>query len=72
MKQRMFILIASLCLTGLAAMAQVSIGGLSPLHVDGRQMKDQHGNTVVLHGVMDTPSMWFNGYIDSNGIQHPY
>ena len=51
----------SLWLTGLAAMAQVSIGGLSPLHVEGRQMKDQHGNTVVLHGVMDTPNAWFNG-----------
>ena len=61
MKIRAFILTASLWLTGLAAMAQVSIGGLSPLHVDGRQMKDQHGNTVVLHGVMDTPNAWFNG-----------
>ena len=72
MKLKAFILTASLWLTGLAAMAQVSIGGLSPLHVDGRQMKDQHGNTVVLHGVMDTPSMWFNGYFDENGNQHPY
>ncbi|MCQ2192485.1 MAG: carbohydrate-binding protein [Paludibacteraceae bacterium] len=31
-----------------------------PLHVDGKYMKDPNGNKVVLHGVMDTPSMWFN------------
>ena len=33
---------------------------LPPLHVDGNNLKDQHGNTVVLHGVMDTPSPYFN------------
>lgn len=48
--------------------------GCTPdLHVEGNQMKDPQGNTVVLHGVMDTPSMWFNsnrwsgGYND-NGV----
>lgn len=30
------------------------------LHVDGKYLKDPNGNNVVLHGVMDTPSMWFN------------
>ncbi len=31
------------------------------LHVDGRYLKDPHGNTVNLHGVAITPSPWFNG-----------
>lgn len=30
------------------------------LHVDGKYLKDSEGNIVNLHGVMDTPSMWFN------------
>ncbi|MBR1789219.1 MAG: family 43 glycosylhydrolase [Bacteroidaceae bacterium] len=34
---------------------------LPTLHVDGRWLVDEHGNHVVLHGVMDTPSAWFNG-----------
>lgn len=33
---------------------------LPTLHVEGRWLVDQHGNHVVLHGVMDTPSAWFN------------
>lgn len=43
-------------------LAQVSYGSLAPLHVEGRHLKDVHGNTVVLHGVMDTPSPYFNNY----------
>lgn len=31
------------------------------LKVDGRYLKDPHGNTVNLHGVALTPSPWFNG-----------
>ena len=42
--------------------AQEVIRGLSPLHVDGRFLKDGSGNKVVLHGVMDTPSPYFNEY----------
>lgn len=34
---------------------------LPSLHVEGRWLVDTHGNHVVLHGVMDTPSAWFNG-----------
>lgn len=34
---------------------------LPTLHVDGKWLKDSHGNKVVLHGVMDTPSAYFNG-----------
>ena len=33
---------------------------LPTLHVDGKWLVDMHGNHVVLHGVMDTPSAWFN------------
>ena len=35
---------------------------LPTLHVEGRWLADQHGNRVVLHGVMDTPNMYFNGW----------
>jgi hypothetical protein len=34
---------------------------LPTLHVEGKWLVDEHGNHVVLHGVMDTPSAWFNG-----------
>lgn len=37
-------------------------GKLASLHVEGKWLVDTHGNHVVLHGVMDTLSMWFNGY----------
>jgi beta-xylosidase len=33
---------------------------LPSLHVEGKWLVDSHGNHVVLHGVMDTPSAWFN------------
>lgn len=51
-----------MCLASIMAMAQVNYGKLVPLHVDGNQFKDPFGNTVVLHGVMDTPSPYFNSY----------
>ncbi len=35
---------------------------LPPLHVEGRWLVDPHGNHVVLHGVMDTPNMYFNDW----------
>ncbi len=35
---------------------------LPTLSVEGRWLVDQHGNHVVLHGVMDTPNMYFNGW----------
>ena len=41
----------------------VSAQGVKPLpslHVEGKWLVDTHGNHVVLHGVMDTPSAWFN------------
>lgn len=75
MKKKLFLLTMATWLMGLSVVAQVTIGGLPPLHVEGNQFKDMHGNTVVLHGVMDTPSMWFNGWDETvNGIpvHHSY
>lgn len=66
MKKLLFVLM-TLSLS-LGAMAQVSYGRLSPLHVEGNYFKDQHGNKVVLHGVMDTPNPYFNNYRWDGGI----
>lgn len=41
-----------------------------PLHVDGRYLKDECGNKVLLHGVAITPSPWFNGCM--YGFDSPY
>ena len=62
----------------LGAMAQ-GVMPLPSLHTEGRCLVDKHGNQVVLHGVMDTPNMYFNGWrwgspwtdgtnYDSNGV----
>lgn len=40
--------------------AEAQYGVLSPLHVEGNRLQDEQGNHVVLHGVMDTPSPYFN------------
>ena len=53
---------AALVLLPSAASGQQVFGSLQPLHVDGNQLKDPQGNVVVLHGVMDTPSPYFNSY----------
>ena len=55
--RKLFTLLA-LALLPLGAMAQ--FGVVTPLHVNGNQLNDQFGNKVVLHGVMDTPSPYFN------------
>lgn len=48
--------------TATAQQEQVTLPKPLPtLKVDGRWLTDQHGNHVVLHGVMDTPSAYFNG-----------
>ena len=45
------------------AQAQQYVYGTTPaLHVQGNVLKDPSGGTVVLHGVMDTPSPYFNNY----------
>lgn len=35
---------------------------LPALHVEGKDLKDATGKKVVLHGVMDTPNRYFNGW----------
>lgn len=50
----------SLILSTLSVMGQVE-KPLPTLHVEGKWLVDTHGNHVVLHGVMDTPSAYFNG-----------
>ncbi len=56
MKKRFLTLLA----IGLPLFAWAQFGTISSLHVEGNQLKDTHGNTVVLHGFMDTPSPYFN------------
>ena len=65
-----FFLVALAVLMCSAIEAQVQ-KPLPSLHVEGKWLCDTHGNHVVLHGVMDTPSMWFNGYDDESG-HHSY
>ena len=45
---------------GCLAMSAQGVKPLPTLHVDGRWLVDKHGNHVVLHGVMDTPNVYFN------------
>lgn len=59
MKNRLVVFAVALML-GLAGWAQ-SAKPLPSLHVEGKWLVDTYGNHVVLHGCMDTPSMWFNG-----------
>jgi len=49
------------------AMTMVSLLGnaadnLPALRVEGKNLVDANGKTVVLHGVMDTPNRYFNGW----------
>ena len=66
MNNKKWISIVAVCLLTVTAMAQ-GVKILPSIHVDGKWLVDQYGNHVVLHGVMDTPSMWFNGNRWSGG-----
>ena len=64
MKFKKLIQFCMICAVGSVAMpadAQQTVAGLPPLHVDGNYFKDEQGNKVVMHGVMDTPNAYFNG-----------
>ena len=61
MKLKSTFIALSAWVLSLNAVAQETYGSLPPLHVDGNQLKDEQGNKVVLHGVMDTPNTYFNG-----------
>lgn len=63
MKLRKTFLSLLACLTTLCAPASsIYAVPLPSLHVEGRYLCDTHGNRVTLHGVMDTPSPYFNGW----------
>ncbi len=62
MKRKSALMVALLMLPFFAEPSAAQYGNTPPLHVSGNQLKDPHGNTVVLHGVMDTPSPYFNSY----------
>ena len=61
MNKRLTMFFAALALVFTTAHAQ-GVKPLPSLHVEGRWLADSHGNHVVLHGVMDTPNMYFNGW----------
>lgn len=66
--RKLFALMA-LCIVALTSVKAQEIpastwGNMPPLHVEGRHLVDEYGNNVVLHGVMDTPSPWFNSYVN--------
>lgn len=53
----LFVLLVFQCVE---MVAQPKYANRPPIHVDGNQLRDEAGNKVVLHGIMDTPSPWFN------------
>ena len=53
-------LLISLAMTMLS-MAGLAADNLPALRVQGKNLVDANGKTVVLHGVMDTPNRYFNG-----------
>lgn len=59
MRKKLFLL---LLLVVCALHVHAQYGQTPPLHVDGKYLKDPHGNVVNLHGVMDTPNPYFNNY----------
>jgi beta-xylosidase len=61
MKARIFLFVVLVIFLN-AFKANAFVGGVTArLHVEGRYLKDAHGNNVNLHGVAMTPSPWFNG-----------
>jgi hypothetical protein len=58
MMKRILICAVALML-GLTSWAQ-GVKPLPSIHQEGKWLVDTYGNHVVLHGVMDTPSAWFN------------
>ena len=55
-------IITWLMLLGCITIWAQGVKPLPTLHVEGRWLVDKHGNQVVLHGVMDTPNMFFNDW----------
>lgn len=62
MKKCIFKVIVIVYILSISSNANAWLGGSTPkLHIEGRYLKDNHGNIVNLHGVAITPSPWFNG-----------
>ena len=59
--KRLKFLLSVMLLASTQLMAQ-GVKPLPTLSVEGKWLVDNHGNHVVLHGVMDTPNMYFNGW----------
>ena len=57
MKQKKLLLSLAFALMSMAGLAADS---LPALRVQGKNLVDANGKTVVLHGVMDTPNRYFN------------
>ena len=57
---RIAIFILFICFT--TGVRSQGVKPLPTIHVEGKWLVDKHGNHVVLHGVMDTPNMYFNGW----------
>lgn len=55
-------IITWLMLLGCITIWAQGVKPLPTLQVEGRWLVDKHGNQVVLHGVMDTPNMFFNDW----------
>ena len=58
MKQKKLLLSLAFALMSMAGHAA---DNLPDLRVEGKNLVDSEGKTVVLHGVMDTPNRYFNG-----------
>uniref|UniRef100_UPI0040260099 cellulase family glycosylhydrolase n=1 Tax=Prevotella sp. TaxID=59823 RepID=UPI0040260099 len=58
MKQKKLLLSLAFALMSMAGHAADNLPGL---HVEGKNLVDSEGKTIVLHGVMDTPNRYFNG-----------
>lgn len=58
MKQKKLLLSLAFALMSMAGHAA---DNLPNLRVEGKNLVDSEGKTVVLHGVMDTPNRYFNG-----------
>ena len=59
MYKTFFLTITSLLASVTMSFAQTT---LPPLKVSGRNLVDDNGQAVVLHGVMDTPNRYFNSW----------
>ena len=57
-KKKLLLTLAIACMV----MVGNAADNLPALHVQGKNLVDENGKTVVLHGVMDTPNRYFNGW----------